>query len=87
MVKAQVRARIQEITSRPLRELIPDAECGEGVPLKALGLVNPTPEQLDQRIPKFRSPAHINMIVTGGEAGKFSPCSLDGSAGRWAPAA
>jgi hypothetical protein len=70
--KAQVRARIQEITSRPLRELIPDAESGEGVPLKALGLVNPTPEQLDQRIPKFRRAENINMIVAGGEAGKFS---------------
>jgi AhpC/TSA family len=70
--KAQVRARIQEITSRPLRELIPDANSGEGVPLKALGLVNPTPEQLEQRIPKFRKPENINMMVAGGEAGKFS---------------
>ena len=70
--KAQVRARIQEITSRPLRELIPDAESGEGVPPKALGLVNPTPEQLEQRIPKFRKPENINMMVAGGEAGKFS---------------
>ncbi len=70
--KAQVRARIQEITSRPLRELIPDAESGEGIPLKALGLTNPTPEQLEQRIPKFRKAENINMIVAGGEAGKFS---------------
>jgi hypothetical protein len=70
--KAQVRGRIQEITSRPLRELIPDAESGEGVPLKALGLTNPTAEQLEQRIPKFRKPEYINMIVAGGEAGKFS---------------
>src|SRR5579862_572279 len=51
--KAQVRARIQEITSRPLRELMPDAESGEGVPAKALGFANPTPEQLETRIPKF----------------------------------
>jgi hypothetical protein len=70
--KAQVRERIQEISSRPLRELIPDEECGEGIPLKALGLTNPTPEQLDQRIAKFRNAANINMIVAGGEAGKFS---------------
>ena len=70
--KAQVRARIQEVTSRPLRELIPDAESGEGVPLKALGFTNPTPEQLEQRIPKFRKPENINIIVAGGEAGKFS---------------
>jgi hypothetical protein len=70
--KAQVRARIQEITSRPLSELIPSDECGEGVPLKALGLVNPTAEQLTQKIPKFRKPENINIIVAGGEAGKFS---------------
>ena len=70
--KAQVRARIQEITSRPLRELLPDAESGEGVPAKALGFANPTAEQLETRIPKFRKPENINMIVAGGEAGKFS---------------
>ncbi len=70
--KADVRARIQEITSRPIRELIPDAESGEGVRLKALGLVNPTSEQLEQKIPKFRKPENINIIVAGGEAGKFS---------------
>ncbi len=70
--KAQVRARIQQVTSRPIRELIPDAESGEGVPLKALGLTNPTPEQLAQKLPKFRKPENINIIVAGGEAGKFS---------------
>jgi hypothetical protein len=70
--KAQVRARIQEVTSRPLRELIPDQESGEGIPLKAMGLANPTAEQLAQKIPKFRRPEYINIIVAGGEAGKFS---------------
>jgi thiol-disulfide isomerase/thioredoxin len=68
--KAQVRARIQEITSRPVRELIADEESGEGIPRKVLG--NQTPEQLEQRIPKFRKAENINMIVAGGEAGKFS---------------
>ena len=70
--KAQVRARIQEVTSRPIRGLLPDAESGEGMPLKALGLTDPTPEQLAQKIPKFRKPENINIIVAGGEAGKFS---------------
>jgi hypothetical protein len=70
--KTQVRNRIQEITARPLRELLPDAESGEGMPLKAFGLKNPTPEQLEQRIPKFRSAENINIIVAGGEGGKFS---------------
>ncbi len=70
--KAQVRARIQEATARPLRELLPGEDCGEGVPLKALGLDSPSAEQLEQRIPKLRKPENIKMIVAGGEAGKFS---------------
>ena len=70
--KAQVRKRIQEITSRPLRDLLPNEESGEGIPLKALGIKDPTPEQLDQKIPKFRLAENINIIVAGGEGGKFS---------------
>jgi peroxiredoxin len=70
--KEQVRARIQEVTSRPIRELLASEDTGEGIPLRALGLTNPTPDQLEQRIPKFRKPENINMIVAGGEAGKFS---------------
>jgi hypothetical protein len=70
--KTQVRQRIQQVTARPIRELLPDAESGEGVPLKAFGLKDPTPEQLETRIPKFRDPRNINIIVAGGDAGKFS---------------
>jgi hypothetical protein len=70
--KAQVRNRIQEASARPIRELLPDADAGEGMALRNFGLSNPTPEQLEQRIPKFRKPENINIIVTGGEAGKFS---------------
>jgi len=67
-----VRDRIQEVTARPLLQLLPDNDTGEGLPLKALGIKNPTAEQLDQKIPKFRSAENINIIVAGGEAGKFS---------------
>ncbi len=70
--KSQVRSRIQEVTSRPLRELLPSEDSGEGIPLRAMGLTTPTPEQLEQRIPKFRRPENINIMVAGGEAGKFS---------------
>ena len=68
--KAQVRARIQEVTSRPLRELIRDDESGEGIPPSALGAM--TEEHLGQKIAKFRRPEDINIIVAGGNAGKFS---------------
>jgi thiol-disulfide isomerase/thioredoxin len=70
--KAQVRSRIQEASARPIRELLSDANAGEGMALRHFGLSNPSPEQLEQRIPKFRKPENINIIVAGGEAGKFS---------------
>jgi hypothetical protein len=70
--KDQLRARIQEITSRPLSDLLPNDDSGEGMPLRAMGLNNPTAEQLATKIPKFRRPENINIIVAGGEAGKFS---------------
>ncbi len=85
--KAQVRARIQEVTSRPIRELLPDDDSGEGISLKALGMTNPTTEQLAQKIPKFRRPENINIIVAGGDAGKFSAVFagwVSGSPARWA---
>ena len=69
--KAQVRARIQEVTSRPMRELIRDDESGEGIPLSAIG-ERADEEQLAQKIAKFRKPEDINIIVAGGNAGKFS---------------
>jgi thiol-disulfide isomerase/thioredoxin len=70
--KAQVRERIQEVTARPIRELLSSEDSGEGLSLRALGMTNATPEQLEQRISKFRKAENINMIVAGGEAGKFS---------------
>src|SRR5579863_2377674 len=68
--KAQVRARIQEVTSRPIRELLADENSAEGFPAAALG--TPTEEQLAKKIAKFRKPEDINIIVAGGNAGKFS---------------
>jgi thiol-disulfide isomerase/thioredoxin len=70
--KAEVRDRIQQASARTIRDLLPDANSGEGMALRQFGLANPTPEQLDQRVPKFRKPENINIVVAGGEAGKFS---------------
>jgi len=66
--KAMIRERIQEVTARPLRELLPDAISGEGMSAPP----NATAETLNARIPKFRSPDNIHIVVAGGEAGKFS---------------
>ena len=76
--KTDLRARIQEVTARPLRELLPDNECQKGM---ALGAVpkelrgqdgRPTAEALDTPLPKFRRDEDILIMVGGGTAGKFS---------------
>ena len=76
--KTDLRARIQEVTARPLRELLPDDECQKGM---ALGTVptelrdqdgKPTAEALDTPFPKFRRNEDILIMVGGGTAGKFS---------------
>jgi hypothetical protein len=64
--KDQLRARIQEVTSRPLRELVRDESCAEGLPTELLEKLG-----ADARVSKFRTPADITLVVAGGEAGKF----------------
>ena len=70
--KSDLRQRMQEITARPVRELLSDERSGVGVSLAQFGPNGPTEEQLNERIPKFSSPESIHIVVAGGEAGKFS---------------
>ncbi|HBZ70599.1 MAG TPA: thioredoxin [Deltaproteobacteria bacterium] len=76
--KADLRRRIQEATSRPLGQCLPDAECAEGVPIQALprDLLGPDgrprPEILALPLTKFRRDEDILIVVAGGRAGKFS---------------
>jgi len=70
--KADIRARILAVSARPLRELLRDAECGEGIPPARYGPAGPTTEQLEQLVPKFQSAANIHIVTAGGDAGKFS---------------
>ena len=76
--KADLRARIQETTARPLAELLPDDTCQKGTPLRALpaGWLGPdgrpTDDALTRPFPKFRSADEILIVVAGGTAGKFS---------------
>ncbi len=64
--KDQVRAGIQAATLRPVRELIRDETCAEGIPREIAERIG-----LDTPLGKFRDPADIKLIVAGGEAGKF----------------
>ena len=76
--KDDVRARIQEATSRPLRELLPDDVCEKGTPIGVLPQAwigpdgKPTTAALSQPFPKFARPEDILIVVAGGTAGKFS---------------
>jgi hypothetical protein len=65
--KDQIRARIQEVTARPARELIRDEFCAEGITQAQAERIG-----LDTLVPKFRDPKNITFVVAGGEAGKFA---------------
>lgn len=65
--KDQVRAQIQEATMRPVRELLQDEFCAEGIPPAAAERFG----GLDAGVPKFRDPKQITLVVAGGPAGKF----------------
>ena len=70
--KEQLRARIQEASSRPMRELLADEDSGVGISSDRFGDDGPTEDQLREMVPKFANPANIHIVVAGSEAGKFS---------------
>ena len=76
--KADVRARIQAVTARPLGELLPNDDCQKGMALGAIpkelldGEGRPTSAALDTPISKFTHDDDILIVVGGGTAGKFS---------------
>lgn len=66
--KDDVRRKIQEVTSRPLAELLADDDCREGLPRRFADGVDPA----QVRLSKFRDPGVIHIVVAGGPAGKFA---------------
>ncbi len=68
--KADLRSRIQEVTARPIRELVADDISGTGFKREAAAAMSA--EQLDRKLPKFKSAEDIHIVVAGSEAGKFS---------------
>ena len=69
--KADVRRFLFERLQRPVRELVPGRDGGEGLPEHVLRKF-PHPETEETRVPKFRAPEHIKIVVAGGTAGRFS---------------
>lgn len=68
--KGELRARIQEITARPVRDLVENDRSGTG--FRAAAAAQMSPEDLDKRLPKFRRDEDIHIVVAGSDAGKFS---------------
>lgn len=69
--KADVRRFLWERCRRPVRELLPGRDGGEGLPDHVLAKI-PHPEMDETPIPKFRAPEHLKIVVAGGTAGRFS---------------
>ncbi len=68
--KAEIRARIQQVTARPIRELAADEVSAVGFKPAALAAMDEA--ALNRRLPKFRRDEDIHLVVAGAEAGKFS---------------
>ena len=68
--KAQLRARIQEVTSRPLSEMVANDVSGAGISKATAEKLGP--EKLKIAAPKFAGDEYIHIVVAGSDAGKFS---------------
>ncbi len=69
--KADVRAFLFERLRKPVRELVPGRDGGEGLPEHVLRKFA-HPGEDDTLIPKFRGANNIKIVVAGGTAGRFS---------------
>ena len=68
--KDRLRARIQQVTMRPLRDMVANEISGAGMTRAAASKL--TDEQLDRDVPKFANKDYIHIVVAGSDAGKFS---------------
>lgn len=69
--KPRIREWLWERLQKPVRELLPDDECGEGLPEKVVARFA-DPAREETLIPKFRAPENLIILVAGGTAGRFS---------------
>ena len=69
--KADVRRWLWERLRRPVRELLPGRDGGDGLPEHVLRKFK-DPAHDDTLVPKFRAPENIKILVAGGTAGRFS---------------
>jgi hypothetical protein len=74
--KDDVRAYLIDVTKRPLRELVADDRCGEGMDVHKYPRIQVDeggrPLDPDQLVSKFARKESLNIIVTGGDAAPFT---------------
>ena len=68
--KDRLRNRIQDVTKKPLRDMVANDTSGAGMTRAAAAKLDD--EQLDRIVPKFASTDYIHIVVAGSDAGKFS---------------
>jgi len=68
--KSEIRARMQEVSARPIRELVEDERSGPGFKRKVAERMDE--QALNRKLTKFKQDADIHIVVAGAEAGKFS---------------
>jgi len=68
--KEDVRNRIQEITQKPMSELVEDERSGVGIPADKFAEMSS--EKQKGSLSKFKSSKDIHLVVAGSDAGKFS---------------
>ena len=66
-----MRRWLWERLRRPVRELLPGRDGGDGLPEHVLRKFK-DPAHDDTLVPKFRAPENIKILVAGGTAGRFS---------------
>ena len=69
--KARVRQFLWERLRKPVRELLPGRDGGEGLSDEALAAF-PAEGRSDALVPKFQAPESLKLLVAGGPAGRFT---------------
>jgi hypothetical protein len=80
--KTDLRNHIQKVTARRIIDLLPADAASQGISWEALGIQNVTVQALNSTISKFDQPENLNIVVAGGEAGKFTAV-FPGWGGVW----
>ena len=69
--KAQTREFLWRHLQKPVRDLVPGRDGGEGLSDEMLATF-PGGAQSETLVPKFRTPENLKLLVAGGAAGRFT---------------